>query len=97
MPKPKRDVEAALLAKGFSARGKGGDHRFFVYVSQEGRVTSVRTKTSHSPKMRDIPDNMLGQMARQCRLSRQQFIELVECPLDRDGLEEILDRQNLLR
>jgi predicted RNA binding protein YcfA (HicA-like mRNA interferase family) len=96
MPKPKRDVEAALLAKGFSARRKGGDHRFFVYISQAGRVTSVRTKTSHSPKMRDIPDNMLSQMAKQCRLSKRQFIELIECPLDRDGFEEILDRQNLL-
>jgi predicted RNA binding protein YcfA (HicA-like mRNA interferase family) len=96
MPKPKRDVEAALLAKGFSARQKGGDHHFFVYVSQEGTVTTIRTKTSHSPKMRDIPDNMLGQMAKQCRLSKQQFIELIECPLDRDRFEEILDQQNLL-
>jgi hypothetical protein len=46
--------------------------------------------------MRDIPDNILGEMAKQCRLTRQQLIQLIDCPLDRDGFEKILGDQNLL-
>jgi len=46
--------------------------------------------TSHTPKMKDIPDNLLPQMARQCSLNKAQFLELIDCPLSREKYEEIL-------
>ncbi len=88
MPRSKREVEAALKAKGFSQDEK--DHHFFVYVTKEGKKTRARTKTSHTVKMKEIPDNLIAQMAKQCKLTKPQFLQLVDCPLDRDGYEAAL-------
>jgi hypothetical protein len=85
MPRRKDRVEGALLRKGFEQRE--GDHHYFVYRNLKGEKTSVFTKTSHTPKMRDIPDNLLALMARQCRLSKADFLNLVDCPLSREEYE----------
>ncbi|MFO0959232.1 MAG: hypothetical protein U0800_17680 [Isosphaeraceae bacterium] len=88
MPRSRKAVEAALRGKGFERIE--GDHHYFVYVTKSGRITRARTKTSHSPKVKEIADNLLGQMARQCLLSRPDFLKLVDCPMDRDEYERSL-------
>lgn len=88
MPRKRKDVEAALQSKGFERIE--GDHHYFVYLTKDGRKSRARTKTSHSPKVRDVADNLLGQMARQCLLTRPEFLNLVDCPMDRDEYERIL-------
>lgn len=85
MPRKKSDVEAGLQKKGFVLIE--GDHHFFHYVNLEGKKTLIRTKTSHTPKMRDISDNLLSQMAKQCHVTKQDFLNLVDCPLDQKGFE----------
>lgn len=62
----------------------------------EGKKTSVRTKTSHTPKMKDIPDNLLSQMAKQCKLSKNDFFRLLDCLLSREEYEAILKEQGTL-
>jgi hypothetical protein len=94
MPRKKIDVESALKRKGFNQTE--GDHHWFVYVTIEGEKTTSRTKTSHTQKMKDIPDNLLSQMARQCKLSKKDFLDLIDCPLSRDAYEEILKDQEKL-
>ena len=86
MPRARRDVENALVSKGF-VEGPG-DHHFLIYYTKAGVKTIARTKTSRSG--RDIPDNLLGQMAKQCKVSKQQFLALVDCGLSRDGYEDVL-------
>ena len=83
MPRKQADVEKSLLNKGFQAGG--GDHNYFFYYSKAGKKTIIRTKTSHGS--REIDDNLLAQMARQCRLSNKDFGLLIECPLSRDDYE----------
>lgn len=56
----------------------------------DGQKTNVKTMTSHTPKMKDIPDNLISAMARQCKLSKNDFLGVVDCPLSRDDLENIL-------
>jgi len=85
MPRRKQDVEQALARKGF--RQREGDHHYFVYFNIKGKKTARFTKTSHSPKMREISDSLLGQMARQCGLSKSDFLDLIDCPLSREGYE----------
>lgn len=85
MPKDKRKVEEALLKKGFE--DKEGDHHFFIYHTLQGKKSSIRTKTSHTPKMKEISDGILAQMAKQCRLNKQDFMNLVDCPLSREQYE----------
>lgn len=87
MPKDKRDVDAGLLNKGFQPQP--GDHNYFVYVALDGKKTVAKTKTSHGRGF-DIGDSLLGMMARQCALTRAQFLKLIECPLSRKDYEDIL-------
>ena len=91
MPRNRKNVEASLEAKGF-VRGEG-HHHYFVYFTRDGRKTRARTKTSHSPRVREIADNLLAQMARQCLLTKGDFLRLVDCPLERDDYERLLTRQ----
>ena len=83
MPRKQSDVEKSLLKKGFQAGG--GDHNYFFFHSTAGQKTIVRTKTSHGAK--EIDDNLLAQMAKQCKLTNKEFGLLVECPLSRDEYE----------
>ena len=94
MPRKKNKVEASLTKKGFER--VEGDHHFFLYVTLEGKKTTIRTKTSHTPKMKDIPDNLLSQMAKQCKLSKTDFFRLLDCPMSREEYEEILKMKNNL-
>ena len=80
------DVEKSLVKKGFER--KEGDHSYFNYFTKAGKKTRVFTKTSHGCK--ELDDSLLGLMAGQCKLSRQNFDLLIECPLDRDTYERKL-------
>lgn len=88
MPRDKRKVEAALKAKGFEP--KEGDHHFFVYRTVAGLLTDIRTKTSHTQKMKSLDSSLLAQMARQCRLPASDFLDLVDCPMDQARYERVL-------
>lgn len=89
MPRKRSDVENSLTKKGF--RSRDGDHSYFNYYSKAGKKTAVFTKTSHGA--REIDDNLLGKMARQCKLSRADFDRLIDCPLDRESYESKLIAQ----
>lgn len=85
MPKPARDVMAALAQKGFGK--KENDHTFF-HLWVGGKKTPIYTKVSHGEK--EIHDKLLGMMARQLRLSGKQFRELVACPFTAEDLVQHL-------
>lgn len=94
MAKDKRDVEVGLRNKGFQQQ-PGGDHHYFVYVALDGKKALAKTKTSHGRGF-DIDDSLLGLMARQCILTRPQFLKLIECPLSREDYEVILRQEGKL-
>ena len=79
MVRKRSEVENSLLKKGFLP--KEGDHHYFIYHTKTGKKSRVFTKTSHGAK--EIDDHLLGKMAQQCKLNRQQFDRLIECPLKR--------------
>jgi len=92
MTRDRKDVEGALQRKGF--RIKEGDHHYHIYYSISGLKSRIFTKTSHSHK--EISDDLLSQMAKQCKLTRQQFFNLLDCPLTKDAYEQILAKQVLI-
>jgi hypothetical protein len=94
MQRDTRKIEASLESKGFERSER--DHSYFLYRTTSGKKTTAKTKTSHTPKMKSIGDDLLGRMAKQCCLTKSQFLDLVDCPLDRHGYEAILESQNLL-
>lgn len=87
----KRAVETALVQKGF--REQDGDHHYFVYWTADGRKTVARTKTSHGSG-KDLGDSLLTQMARQVKLTKGAFLELVDCPMSREQYEKQLSSGN---
>ena len=80
------EVEKALCKKGFAKRG--GDHRFFTYQTMDGRETTIQTKISHSAT--DVDKYLISAMAKQCELSKVEFVNLIKCPLSRERYESIL-------
>ena len=87
-----KDVESDLLKKGFVLEEK--HHRYFTYHrAADSKKTSIFTKTSHGA--RDIDDSLLGLMAKQCKLSRSDFVDLVQCPLSRENYEVKLAAQGI--
>lgn len=93
--RPKHDVEQALAGKGFQL-SRQTDHNYFIYHTEDDRKTRVKTKTSFGRKPKDIGGDLLHAMARQCHLTNDQFLQLVDCPLSRKSYEQMLDEKGLL-
>lgn len=80
-----REVKQALLKKGF--RLFNNDHEYFIlYV--DGRKTRVKTKISHGEK--EIDDGLIDLMKKQTHLSREEFLDLANCPLSGERYIELL-------
>ena len=84
----KATVESALEAKGF--RRRESHHSYFVYYTEGGVKAPVQTKTSHGKGGADIPNHLIGRMARQCKLRTTDFRSLVDCSLSRAEYEALL-------
>ena len=84
----KRKVEESLKRKGF--RQDDRHHHMFVYHTRSGLKTPIRTRTSHGSKPKRLSAPLVSAMAKQTKLTTEQFRELVECPLDAATYEKIL-------
>jgi predicted RNA binding protein YcfA (HicA-like mRNA interferase family) len=80
----------SLLKKGFIKNE--GDHHFYLYFHNGKLVT--KTKVSHNDQ--DIGDGLISKMYKQCKISKRQFFDLINCPLDQAGYENILKEQGLI-
>ncbi len=61
---------------------------FFCWTAG-GVKTTFWTKTSHG-SAKDLGDVLLKELARQLRISKGQFLDLIDCPLLRDEYEAIV-------
>jgi len=87
-PRKRDDVHSAMIRKGF--RLSDNDHHRLVYIALDKHKTSIWTKTSHGSSHRDISDDNLRKMARQCKLPNKEFARLLDCPLSQEEYEKIL-------
>ncbi len=81
-----RDVESALERKGF--KKESSHHRYFIFHNSQGKKTSVSTYTSNGSK--ELDDYLIGQMAKQCCLTKKKFLDLIDCPLSQEDYEKSL-------
>ena len=82
-----RDVDTALCKKGFQ-RDKSGDHIRYSLTDKP----YIRTKMSHGMLGSTLSAERIGDMARQLRLSKEQFLELIDCNLDAGGYRAIIEQ-----
>jgi len=88
MPLDRRRTERALTGK-LNMMLRGGrrdDHRYYQFV-HDGRVV-VWTKISTGSGHRDISDPIVGEIARQLKVSTPLLVEIVGCT---KSLPEFLD------
>ena len=90
----KSDIEKSLKKKGFIEYDT--DHKYLVYKSTDGILTTIKTKLSHGALPKSIGDTLIILMAKQCKLKKNEFIDLIKCPIDRTKYEHILKVKNLL-
>jgi hypothetical protein len=88
MPLDRSDVESALLLKGFTLSET--HHKFFTYHTTQGKKTHINTHTSHGTGYKNLGDDLVKAMSRQCGLTMPQFKQLVSCTLDRNAYQQIL-------
>jgi predicted RNA binding protein YcfA (HicA-like mRNA interferase family) len=74
-----RVVLSGLRNKGFQESNR--DHKYLIFYF-EGKKTEIRTKISHGSK--DIDDRLIHMMAKQLKLSKEDFLDLVKCPMSRE-------------
>ena len=80
--------------KGFrDSESKSVDHKWIEFWF-EGKVTRIRTKFSHGKK--EVDSSLIGLMARQIRLSKNQFMEFSNCKISENGYIKLLKSNNVL-
>lgn len=77
------NIANSLLKKGF--KEKHSSHTHLIYFI-DGKKTSIFTFISHGKK--EISDELMHKMAKQLKLSHEQFCELVDCSMSRETLRE---------
>lgn len=88
MQRDARKFESALKKKGF--REDERDHSYFIYHTLSGKKTLVKTKTSHTPKMKTLGDSLLGQITKQLHLTKTELLDLIDCTMNQEKYESIL-------
>jgi hypothetical protein len=83
----------SLKSKGFvDSINRSKDHRWVDFFHNNKYVLS--TKVSHGTK--DIDKHLIKQMAFQCKLDKNDFIDLIKCPLSKEEYIQILDQKGFL-
>jgi hypothetical protein len=65
------------------------------WLCVHGKRTSIRTRISHGAK--EYGDSLLGEMARQLKLRRRDFDDLIDCPLTAEGYLGLLAKGGHLK
>lgn len=86
-----RKIKTSLKKKGF--KEGNGDHKYyFLYIND--RKTSIFTKISHGEG--EINDFLIKQMSKQTRLEKNEFLDLINCPLSYEEYIELLKQRGHL-
>jgi predicted RNA binding protein YcfA (HicA-like mRNA interferase family) len=86
----KTDIERALLRKGFQLQKKK-DHRYYAFQFTENII--IETKVSHGTKRNDIASHLISKMAKQCHLSKNDFLNFIDCSLSQEQYQNKLHKQ----
>lgn len=83
-----------LKNKGFSiAKYKSVDHHYLEFYHDD--ILILFTKISHGSK-KDLDSYLIKQMSAQCKLSKSDFAELVNCTLSQENYINILVQKGFI-
>ncbi|GAB3644302.1 type II toxin-antitoxin system HicA family toxin [Spirosoma arcticum] len=81
-----------LKKKGFEDSSSRSDDHKYLEFRHNGKVV-LYTKISHGEK--ELGDSLIGQMKRQCKLEKSDFMDLANCPLSLEDYTAKLKEQGL--
>lgn len=81
-------IKENLPRKGFIE--KDDRKHIFYHFHHEGKKTHIRTHVSHGSKYKTLGDDLVSKMARQCKLTAQNFRDLAECTVSREDYVKLL-------
>lgn len=89
-----KDIEKALLAKGFEkAPFKQKSHHTYYYFNHEGKRTGVYTYLSHSPKSSDYGPHLMSKIKQQLKFEDTKLAEaFLDCPFKENQYVEMLKK-----
>jgi len=90
-PRKARDIEAALLQKGFVKRST---HHNLFFLRVDGKITSIHTFLSHG--IREYSDPLLAKMKSQLHLSAKELESFIQCPLTFEKYISLLEERGIL-
>ncbi len=83
-----------LKKKGFvDSVNHSADHKYLEFY-HDGKLI-LHTKVSHGSK-KDLGDFLIKQMSIQCKLNKNELIDLANCPLSREDYFKILKDKGLI-
>lgn len=85
-------IKASLQRKGFEK--DNGDHQYYTLYCN-GKKTQIFTKISHGKG--EIGEPLLGIMAKQTKLSKKDFLDLINCPLTKERYIEMMETQGYIK
>ena len=83
-----RSVDAALRKKGF-LRSVDSDHLVYRLFGSNGELFA-RTKISHGMLGSSLSADLISKMAKQTRLTKKEFLDLIDCPMNEEQYRKIL-------
>ena len=91
MPVRTADIERSLPRKGFER--EVSRHVYFKF-RHRGKDWGISTFYSHGE--REVGDHLVSRMAKQVKLSKADFLQLVQCPMSAEGYLALLIREGLV-
>jgi len=91
----RNEIRSSLKTKGFVENNKK-DHFYYYLKDKDGMDIGIRTKMSRGSKYREICEPLIHEMARQIKIDKNQFINLIKCPLTKNKYYEILEDKGLM-
>ena len=89
-----KKVRQSLEKKGFKNE-PNKHHNYYYLYDLNGKRTAINTHTSRNGQ--DIDDYLIRQMSKQLKLSKDEFIDLINCPLSREMYISLLKERNVIR
>jgi len=87
-----KDASASLCRKGFVE--VVGKHHKYYFFHNNGIKTLIKTYISHGDK--ELNDYLQGQMAKQTKLAKKDFVDLISCELSEEGYIKLLKANRYL-
>ena len=83
----KKKIQSSLKKKGFE-EDKSRSHIVYEYQTLDGNESGISTHMSHGSKSKNLSKQLCAKMAKQCKLTKNNFARFVDCSMDQNEYEE---------